>query len=433
MVQFGRSVIIESVYNAKLHRYNLYEFSASAFVVEVTESLLVKFSHHPLEVVRWYAARKNHSQATQFTRTRLSKLTNKELCSIALILPNPSDWVSQELHKRKFIRWYVLVVIGSATLNKQGKFAFVDKLRSRRGKLLLSATEESLIDLSINLFKEVLDDDGLALLVERHFQEASPWSDENLTLLVHTMKDVTQILKAAEPTSHVNDYPMIYAGLYKQVARRRGLLVEVQTVSQNDQPWLLRAFAHYGISIEQHVSTSDAVAFTGWALSAQLPESALRLSWKALSDVESAQANWPVVVDHWQSNEKLCAWLVEWYFGRNNGIWEILLKGNPRLVMASRHCCNPNSEATLLPCILAHYGSSIARYWWTNSGNTTEPHLLLHPAILQQNVDHVQQLRIALAERRKFVDDGCVVATTAITGVKKKKKKTARRKSKRKK
>jgi hypothetical protein len=376
MLLFGRSVIIESIDHATLDRSALYDFSSSGFVVEVTEALCSQFSRQLVEVVRWFTSRNDFFQASQFTKTRLSRWTNNEICAIALILREPSEWISKELHKRKVIRWCILVVMGSAALSNQSKVAFVDKLLSH--KLLLTATDQSLAELTLKLFNHGPNEFGIVSVVKE--LQRFPWNERNLIQLVQGMKGVSQILKAAERTTYV-DYPVPYTSFYRQVANH-GFVEAIVTASQNDQPWLVRAFAHYVISIKQYVPVSFAVDFTGLALKADLPELAVELSRKAVSNTTSALTNWSAVMEHWQNDQKHNDWLSIQYPKHDALLWERLL-----------FPVNEISESYLV-----RYGPATTHYLRMNRG---QPH---NSELLKRLAEHCAQLRLVVAARQKAVD-----------------------------
>lgn len=426
---FGRSVVIASVDYAiasvdyaKLDRCALYDFSTSDFIVEVTDALVLKFPRQLVEVVRWFASR-NKFQATQFTKKRLSKWTNKEICSIAVILRRPEEWISNELHKRKELGSCILAVMGSTMLSPQGKLDFADTLLKH--KLLLTGTEQSLVDLVCKLFHKELDVGDISSLVDKHIH-GFPWSEDNLIRLAQKLKGVAQILKTAEPTSHV-EYPALYAGFYRRVATN-DLIKAIETTPQNDQSWLLRAFAHYEIPIERHVPVSFAIDFMGWAFQAELPEVALQMTWKALSIISptSAQTHWfAAVVDQWQSEEKYRPWLLERHQDQQQQqVWEILVTANPRVA------CRESGD-----CILAsllYYGPALTRYWWAHRGESYSA------TALARWEEHVKQLCVALAERKVAGVSAAGSSNTNInnagkTNGKSKKKKNVGKKNNRKK
>lgn len=411
---FGRTVVVECVDHNNLNRSDLYHFSSRDFLVEVTDALASQFSNRLAEVVRWFATRGNPFQATQVAKKRLSKWSNKEICSIAVILQEPAEWILKELNKRKLLDWFMLAVMGSMTLTRYKKRAFVTGLLSH--KLLLTVTAKSLVELTQILFQDIVSESAVASIVENHV-EGHPFSEKNLIKLVQTMKGVSEILKTAEPTHHV-EFPECYAGFYRRVASL-DLLLAIETASQNDQPWLLRAFTQYQIPIEQRVPVSSAVGLIEVALKACLPDVAYRLTWRALSMTVSAET-YLAVLEKWQLNEKYCHWLSEHHNGRS--ACEILATENP--------CVARRGDAILGS--LLQYGPAATTYWRSNGDR---PH---SADLLRSCVKHCDQLRLVLAKTREGiassrVHEGNTSNGNAPKNAKEKKKKKGKKKAKAKK
>jgi len=408
----GRTVIIESVDHAKLDRTVLYEFSASEFVIEVTRTLESRFPRNQVEVVRWFALRKDKSHAVQFAKKRLSKWTVKEVCSIALILGEPDDWIVREIHKRKIVSWYMLALMGTNTIQSEKKSEYAGKFVSTKLRPLVD-TDQSLLNLVRELFrgKQPLDDETIISKVKESVWRY-PWTDTSVVKLAQTLRNLAQINKTVDPIGFI-EFPVQYRGIFQQAARTSDLLVQtIETSPEKDQPWLLRAFAAHKIAVERLIQTDLALNFLVLALKAELYELALEFSWKLTALPVSAQANLSAVTDCWNVKENHREWLSNRFRSPGDDAWQVVLVAHPR-VGTGQHDPAPR---------VRRYGPAITRYLRIN-GNRAH-----NPALCQSLVDHEEQLRARLEEIKITTESSSATHTFDKKPNKNKKKKRKNKK-----
>jgi tetratricopeptide (TPR) repeat protein len=418
MRYLGRNVIILSVDRAEVDRTCLYDFSPSDFIVEVTAFLMSRFSTKPVEVVHWFNVRGDSFNADQFAKKRLSKWTNLELCAVAIMQRVRSGWLSEAVQKRRIIAWCMLVVMGAAEMSYDEKDVFVNEIL--RLTPLLNATEQSLVGLALALNKgnrviaekrraaeatkipqskerdtEASEDpaerskrakeenenrlqeekEKVRVFVQNHFKR-EPWSGNNLTKMVRTMRAIALIIKMAEPNTMAAEYRLEYSGIFREVASRHLAVEAVTGAKEEDKSWLVRAFFEYRISLE--VPTELATEFARWSLQAGLRELALEHSWNALADRPHAEKNWPDILRLGMgSSNQDRAWLSQ-QFPTHKTPWQVPLLANPYI--------SDYQGDTTISCLF-HYGPAAAAYLRVYEGKDHSD------AMLQLFVSHYAQLR----------------------------------------
>ena len=143
----GKNIVVFAVKTADLDLTMLYDFSSTEFLVEVTQAL--SKSLKPLEIVRWFCDKSDTNAAQQYVSSRLNEWTFDETYEIVHMVRPWPQWLLEEVHRKKGLRYLIIRVVASQLLCIEEKRVFVDLASNVESSITQVVKDEGFNSLNI--------------------------------------------------------------------------------------------------------------------------------------------------------------------------------------------------------------------------------------------------------------------------------------------